>query len=61
LIFDAERWRGFFEQELEAAVKAAEEDGKRLPVEDHFPYMAGWVNSDVAISEGRLVMDTSHL
>jgi len=58
---DVERWRDFFRPELEVAVKAAEEVGRRLPVEDHFPYMVGWVDSDVAISEGRLEMDTSHL
>jgi hypothetical protein len=58
---DVERWRGFFKQELEAAVKAAEVVRERLPVEDRFPYMLGWVNSDVAISEGRLEMSTSHL
>jgi hypothetical protein len=53
---DVERWRGFFKQELEAAVKAAEEVGERLPVEDRLPYMLGWVNSDVAISGGLLEM-----
>ncbi len=58
---DAERWRGFFKPEREMAVKAAEEVKGRLPVEDLFPYMLGWVNSDVAISEGRLEMTTSHL
>jgi hypothetical protein len=58
---DAERWRGFFKPEREMAVKAAEEVKGRLPVEDLFPYMSGWVNSDVAISEGRLEMTTSHL
>jgi hypothetical protein len=61
LIFDMERWRGFFEQKLEVAMKAAEEVKERLPVEDRFSYMVGWVNSDVAINEGRLVMSTSHL
>jgi hypothetical protein len=61
LIFDVERWRDFFRPELEAGVKAAEEVKGRLPVEDRFPYMGGWVDSDVAISEGRLEMDTSHL
>ncbi len=62
-------WRGswgFFKQELEAAVKAAEEVGGRLLVEDRLPYMVGWVDSDVAITrnkEGRRVlqMSTSHL
>jgi hypothetical protein len=58
---DVERWRGFFKQELEAGMKAAEVVGERLPVEDLFPYMVGWVNSDVAISEGLLEMSTSHL
>jgi hypothetical protein len=66
LIFDVERWRGFFGQELEAAVKAAEEVGERLPVEDRLPYMGGWVDSDVAITRNRkgervLRMSTSHL
>jgi hypothetical protein len=55
------RWQGFFEHELEAGVKAAEEVKGRLPVEDLFPYTLGWVNSDVTISEGRLQMTTSHL
>jgi hypothetical protein len=58
---DVERRRELFRQELEAGVKAAEEVGGRLPVEDRFPYMVGWVASDVAIDEGRLVMGTSHL
>jgi len=58
---DVERWLGFFKPELEAAEKAAEEIGGRLPVEDRFPYMLGWVDSDVAISKGQLVMTTSHL
>jgi len=35
--------------------------GERLPVEDRRPYMLGWVASNVAISEGRLEMSTSHL
>jgi hypothetical protein len=48
LELDAER-REFFRRELEAAMKAAEEVRRRLPVEDLFSYMAGWVNSDVAI------------
>jgi hypothetical protein len=55
------RWREFFRQELEVGVKAAEEVGERLPVEDRFPYMLGWVDSDVAISGGLLQMGTSHL
>jgi hypothetical protein len=58
---DVERWREFFKQELEAGVKAVVEVRERLLVEDRLPYMLGWVNSDVAISGGRLVMDTSHL
>jgi hypothetical protein len=58
---DVERWRGFFGQELEVAMKAAGEVGVRLPVEDGLLYMVGWVDSDVAISGGRLVMGTSHL
>jgi len=66
LIFDVERWLGFFKQELEVGVKAAEEVGRRLPVEDRLPYMLGWVNSDVAIARNRegervLRMTTSHL
>jgi hypothetical protein len=52
LEFDA-RWREFFKQELEAAMKSAVEVGGRLPVEDRFPYMVGWVNSDVAITRKR--------
>jgi len=55
------RWRGFFGQALEAAVRAAGEVERRLPVEDRLPYMLSWVASDVAISKGRLVMGTSHL
>jgi hypothetical protein len=62
---DVERWREFFKQELETGVKAAEEVRGRLPVEDRFSYMLGWVNSDVAISrrinERVLEMSTSHL
>ena len=58
---DVERWRELFKQELEAGVKAAEEVGGRLPVKDRLPYMLSWVNSDVAISGGRLMMTTSHL
>jgi len=62
---DVERWQGFFKPELEAGVKAAEVVGERLPVEDRFPYMLGWVNSDVAIIRWRgtrmLQMSTSHL
>jgi hypothetical protein len=64
LYLDA-RWQGFFGQELEAAVKAAVEVGERLPVEDRFPYMLGWVDSDVAIirigNKRVLQMGTSHL
>jgi hypothetical protein len=62
---DIERWQEFFKPELEAAVKAAEVVGGRLPVEDFFPYMLGWVDSDVAIiirrNERVLQMGTSHL
>jgi len=62
---DVKRWREFFKQELEAAVKAAEEVKGRLPVKDRLPYMLGWVNSDVAISRRRnervLQISTSHL
>jgi hypothetical protein len=58
---DVERWLGFFKQDLEMAVKAAEVIRERLPVEDRLPYMLGWVASNVAISEGRLEMSTSHL
>ncbi len=65
LEFNAERGRELFRQELEAAVKAAEEVGGRLPVDDRFPYMLGWVDSDVAIIRWRgtrmLQMSTSHL
>ena len=61
----AERWRDFFGQVLEAGVKAAVEVGGRLPVEDLFSYMVGWVASDVAISRRgnrrMLQMGTSHL
>jgi hypothetical protein len=46
---------------LRLAVKAAVEIKGRLPVEDPLPYMLGWVDSDVAISKGLLVMTTSHL
>jgi hypothetical protein len=63
---DMERWLGFFKQKLDAAEKAAEEVKGRLPVEDLFPYMLGWVDSDVTIirkKEGERVlrMTTSHL
>jgi hypothetical protein len=65
LIFDMERWRGFFEQKLDAAEKAAEVVGRRLPVEDLFLYAAGWVDSDVAIIRKKnkrvLRMTTSRL
>jgi hypothetical protein len=59
------RWRELFKQELEAAIKAAEELKERWPIEDRSPYMLSWVTSDVAIA-GRgnkrvLVMATSHL
>jgi hypothetical protein len=58
---DVERWQDLFKQEFEAGVKAAGVVRGRLPVEDRFPYMLGWVNSDVAISGGLLQMGTSHL
>jgi hypothetical protein len=58
---NVERWLGFFKQDLEMAVKAAEVVRERLPVEDRLPYMVGWVASIVAISEGWLEMSTSHL
>ncbi len=58
---DVERWQELFKQEFEAGVKAAGVVGRRLPVEDLFPYMLGWVDSDVAISGGLLQMGTSHL
>jgi hypothetical protein len=58
---DVERWLGFFKQALEAGVKAAEEVKERLPMEDRLLYMLGWVDSDVAISGGRLEVGTSHL
>jgi len=65
LIFDMSRWREFFVQWLEAAVKAAEEVGRRLPVEDPLLYKLGWANSDVAITRRGnkrvLEMSTSHL
>ena len=66
LIFDMERWQGFFGQVLEAAVKAAEEVREHLPVEDSLLYMLGWVGSDVAITrnmkgERMLRMGTTHL
>ncbi len=66
LIFDMERWWGFFGRELEAGMKAAGEVGERLPVEDLFSYMGGWVRSDVAITRNKkgervLQMSTSHL
>jgi hypothetical protein len=65
LIFKVRRWLGFFGQGLEAGMKAAEEVGGRLPVEDCFPYMLGWVASDVAIrrkgNKRVLQMSTSHL
>jgi hypothetical protein len=66
LIFDVERWRGFFKPELEVAMKVAEEVGGRLPVEDSLLYMLGWADSDVAISRNKkgervLQMSTSHL
>ena len=61
LIFDVERWQGFFKQERETAEKAAVGVKERLPVEDRLLYMLGWVASDVAIGGGLLKMGTSHL
>jgi hypothetical protein len=66
LVLVVEGWRDFFRRELEAAVKAAEEVRGRLPVEDRFSYMLGWVNSNVAITRNKkgervLRMTTSHL
>jgi hypothetical protein len=62
---DVERWQGFFKQEREAGVKAADEVGGRLPVGDSLLYMVGWVASDVAIrrkgNKRMLEMSTSHL
>jgi hypothetical protein len=65
LIFGMKRWRGFFEQMLEVAMKAAGEVGGRLSVEDSLLYMLGWVDSDVAIIRKKrgnrvLRMSTSH-
>jgi len=58
-------WMELFMVELEMVGKAAEEVGGRLPVEDLFPYMLGWVASDVAINRKKsakmLEMGTSHL
>ncbi len=47
-------------------MKVAEVVGERLPAEDRFPYMGGWVGSDVAITRNKkgkrmLRMTTSHL
>ncbi len=66
LIFDVERWLGFFVQKLDAAEKAAKDVRERLPVEDLLLYMLGWVDSDVAITRNKkgervLRMTTSHL
>jgi hypothetical protein len=62
---DVERWLEFFKPELETAMKAAEEIGGRLPVEDRLPYMLSWATSDVAITRKKtmraLAMSTSHL
>jgi len=64
LVLSAGR-RELFRLELEMVGKAAEEVGGRLPVEDLFPYMLGWVASDVAINRKKsakmLEMGTSHL
>jgi len=66
LIFDVERWLGFFVQKLDVAEKAAEDVRERLPVEDLLLYMLGWIASDVAITRNKkgervLRMTTSHL
>jgi hypothetical protein len=53
LVFKVKRWLGFFKQVLEAGMKATEVVGERLPVEDRFSYMEGWVRSDVAITRKR--------
>ena len=62
---DVERWLEFFKPELETAMKAVEEVGGRLPVEDRLPYMLSWATSDVAITRKKtmraLAMSTSHL
>jgi hypothetical protein len=60
LVFKVKRWCEFFKQGLEAGMKAAEEVGERLHVEDRLPYIRGWVNSDVAISGELLEMPTTH-
>jgi len=64
LVLSAGR-RELFRLELEMVGMAAEEVGGRLPVEDLFPYMLGWVASDVAINRKKsakmLEMGTSHL
>jgi hypothetical protein len=65
LFFYVNRWWDFFRQELEAVVRAAEVVGSRLPVEDRFSYMLGWVASDVAITRKKkgkrvLLMATTH-
>ncbi|MFP3212774.1 MAG: hypothetical protein RXQ02_05840 [Thermoproteus sp.] len=58
------RWREFFGHELGIVWEAAEELRERWPVEDPFPYMLGWLASDVSISGGRgareLQMGSSH-
>jgi hypothetical protein len=64
LIFDVERWLGFFVQKLDAAEKAAKDVRERLPVEDLLLYMLGWVDSDVAITrnkKGERVLTDDHL
>jgi hypothetical protein len=64
LVLSAGR-RELFRLELEMVGMAAEDVGGRLPVEDLFPYMLGWVASDVAINRKKsakmLEMGTSHL
>jgi hypothetical protein len=65
LDIDVEKGQRFFGPELGTGVKAAGVVGGRLPVEDRFPYMLGWIDSDVAIrrkgSKRMLEMSTSHL
>jgi len=60
---DVERWQDFFKQDLEVAMKVAEEVKEQLPVENRLPYMLSWVNSDVAISGNKKLLQivTSHL
>jgi hypothetical protein len=55
-------WRKFFEHELKIVEETAGRLRERWPIEDPFPYMAGWPASDVAISrKGKMLqMTTSH-